>query len=98
VFIKIVTLFAIAVLSMLAPGILEQALPREYSYLEFAAPFALTAVWMVVFVITYRSAGAHKRRTFWLLLLMPFVFCYPAWMAIISICAWFFNWCGGTPL
>jgi len=90
---------------MFAPGTLDHWLsnwqsPGEalFSFLASLTPLVFTSLWFWVFLITYRTAGRKKNRLFWLLVLLPFVLCYPAWMGVIWICATFFNWCGGPPL
>jgi hypothetical protein len=62
------------------------------------APLVITVFWFLIFLRVYRSAGVNRRRTLYLLLLVPFVLCYPAWVAIAVACGLFFNGCGGPPI
>jgi hypothetical protein len=99
-------LLGLATLSMVAPALVQSFVPREYS--PFWTPgiflasdlviLPIAAIWFWLFFQTYRTAGIHRKRVLWFLVLVPFVLYYPAWLAIVLTCAWFFNWCGGTPL
>ena len=103
---RVLSLFALATLSMFSFDLVRQLVPRTHSatwtpvliWLTDLAPLILTVVWAFIFMKTYRLAGVNRRRTLYLLLLVPFVLAYPAWMAIVVVCGTFFNWCGGQPL
>jgi hypothetical protein len=104
--IRVLALFVLAAISMFAPAAVRSLLPSTYSpfwtpvwsWVSGLSPMIITVFWFLIFLRTYRLAGANRRRTLYLLLLVPFVLSYPAWMAIVVVCGSFFNWCGGPPL
>jgi hypothetical protein len=102
--IRIIALFVLAVASMFAPSAAMHFMPRAYTrwappvdLTSEVAPLFVTVIWSLVFLNTYRAAGVHKEKVLWLLLLAPFVLCYPGWLIVLFLCG-FFNWCGGPPL
>ena len=104
--IKVLVLFVFAAISTVAPASVDRLLPSSYSafwtpvlqLVSVLAPLLITVFWFLIFLRVYCSAGVNRRLTLCLLLLVPFVLSYPAWMAIVVVCGSFFNWCGGPPL
>ena len=91
---------------MFAPRLMTTLVPRQYTpvwtpityFATTLSPYPVAAVWFWVFIKLHQSAGIHRKKVLWFLLLIPFVLCYPAWLAITIMCGVFFNWCSGPPL
>jgi len=94
--IKIGLLFALAAISMFAPAIANQfasikseedlfSIRPHAAMLMMCLPLACTGLWVLLFIEVYKKTATHKKAVFWLLLLVPFVLCLPAWAVIVIV-------------
>ncbi len=86
-------LIVLPALSMSIPALVRLAIPvppsPEAFILSIAAEYlsvsSVICAWVWIFVDTYQRAGRHRRQLLWLLVLIPFLLCYPAWLVLAFI-------------
>ena len=79
---RVLTLFLLAVVSMISPKILHDLRITEEGQIVLVG--MLTGVWIWCFLVGYRNRR-HKAIYSLALLLVPFVMCLPGWLIIYYV-------------